>query len=52
MRFAAPEDFRVDEIPLFAPSGRGDHTYVRVEKTGRTTEEVVRALAQDIVGFR
>ena len=46
MRFAAPEDFRVDEIPLFAPSGEGDHTYVHVEKTGRTTEEVVRALAQ------
>lgn len=46
MRFAAPEDFRVDEIPLFAPSGAGDHTYVQVEKTGRTTEEVVRALAR------
>jgi len=46
VRFAAPEDFRVDEIPLFAPSGEGDHTYVHVEKTGRTTEEVVRALAQ------
>ncbi|MBT38455.1 MAG: tRNA pseudouridine(13) synthase TruD [Deltaproteobacteria bacterium] len=51
VRFAAPEDFRVDEIPLFAPSGRGDHTYVRVEKTGRTTEEVVRALAQ-VAGVR
>ena len=41
-----PEDFFVDEIPLFAPSGEGGHTYVRVEKRGRTTEEVARLLAR------
>ncbi|MBW2269677.1 MAG: tRNA pseudouridine(13) synthase TruD [Deltaproteobacteria bacterium] len=46
MRFAAPEDFRVEEVPLFAPSGEGEHTYVHVEKVGRTTEEVARALAR------
>jgi len=51
VKFAAPEDFRVEEIPLFAPSGRGDHTYVHVEKTRRSTEEVARALAQ-IAGVR
>ncbi len=46
MRFAAPEDFRVEEVPLFALSGEGEHTYVQIEKIGRTTEEVARALAR------
>jgi len=46
VKFDAPEDFRVEEIPLFTPSGRGDHTYVRVEKVLRSTEEVARALAR------
>jgi tRNA pseudouridine13 synthase len=41
----APEDFRVDELPLYEPAGEGDHTFVRVEKRLRTTEEVARALA-------
>jgi tRNA pseudouridine13 synthase len=41
-----PEDFVVDEIPLFAPSGEGAHTFVRIEKRGRTTEEVARLLAR------
>ena len=47
MRFtpSQPEDFRVDEVPLFAPSGSGGHTYVRVRKRLRTTEQVARALA-------
>ncbi len=42
----APEDFRVDELPLYEPEGEGDHTFVRVEKRLRTTEEVARALAR------
>jgi tRNA pseudouridine13 synthase len=41
-----PEDFRVDEIPLYAPSGEGGHTFVRVEKRLRTTKEVARDLAR------
>ncbi len=41
-----PEDFRVDEIPLYAPSGEGGHTFVLVEKRLRTTEEVARELAR------
>jgi tRNA pseudouridine13 synthase len=41
----SPEDFRVDEIPAYAPSGAGPHLYLRVEKRGRTTRDVVRALA-------
>lgn len=41
-----PEDFRVDELPAYAPSGVGDHTFVRVEKRLRTTEDVARDLAR------
>lgn len=40
------EDFVVDEVPLYAPSGNGAHVYVRVRKRGRTTQELVRAVAR------
>ena len=43
---AAPEDFRVDELPAYLPSGAGPHLYLHVEKRGRTTRDVVRALAR------
>jgi tRNA pseudouridine13 synthase len=43
---SAPEDFVVDEQPLYAPAGTGDHTFVRVEKRLRTTEAVARELAR------
>lgn len=42
---AAPEDFRVDELPAYLPSGAGPHLYLRVEKRGRTTRDVLRELA-------
>ncbi len=52
MRLAAsPEDFVVDEEPLYAPSGEGAHTFVRIEKRLRNTEEAVRALAR-LAGVR
>jgi tRNA pseudouridine13 synthase len=41
-----PEDFRVDEVPLYPAAGSGDHTFLRVEKRLRTTEQVARALAR------
>jgi tRNA pseudouridine13 synthase len=41
-----PEDFRVDEQPLYPASGTGAHTFVRVEKRLRTTEAVARDLAR------
>jgi len=41
-----PEDFRVEELPLYPPSGEGGHTFVRVEKRLVTTEEVASALAR------
>jgi tRNA pseudouridine13 synthase len=43
---AAPEDFVVDEVPLYEPAGEGDHTFVQVEKRLCTTEEVAHALAR------
>jgi tRNA pseudouridine13 synthase len=41
-----PEDFRVEELPLYPPSGEGEHTFVRVEKRLVTTDEVASALAR------
>jgi len=43
---AVPEDFRVDEIPLYPTTGEGDHLFVRVEKRGKDTLFVARALAR------
>ena len=42
----AVEDFYVEELPLYEPSGQGEHLYLTVEKTGRTTQEVAREIAQ------
>ncbi|MCW5833996.1 MAG: tRNA pseudouridine(13) synthase TruD [Labilithrix sp.] len=41
-----PEDFVVDEIPAYEPSGEGSHLYVRFKKTNLTTDEVVKAFAR------
>jgi tRNA pseudouridine13 synthase len=41
-----PEDFRVEERPLYPASGAGAHTFVRIEKRLRTTEAVARDLAR------
>jgi tRNA pseudouridine13 synthase len=41
-----PEDFIVEEIPQYLPSGQGDHTYFMIEKKGLTTLELVRRLAR------
>jgi tRNA pseudouridine13 synthase len=43
---AVPEDFRVDEVPAYLPSGAGPHLYLRVEKRGLTTRDAVRMLAR------
>jgi tRNA pseudouridine13 synthase len=43
---ASPEDFRVDEVPAYLPSGAGPHLYVRIEKRGRTTRDALRTLAR------
>lgn len=43
---STPEDFRVVEAPLYPASGEGGHTFLFVEKRGRTTEQVARDLAR------
>jgi tRNA pseudouridine13 synthase len=43
---ASPEDFEVEELPAYGPTGEGEHLLVWVEKRGRTTPEVARALAR------
>lgn len=44
---ATPEDFRVDELLAYQPSGEGGHTYLHVEKRLRDTDEVARWLARE-----
>jgi tRNA pseudouridine13 synthase len=39
------EDFIVDEIPVYAPTGSGDHVFVRIEKRDATTMFAVTAIA-------
>ncbi len=39
------EDFIVEEIPSYLPSGAGAHAYALIEKRGMTTQDVVSALA-------
>src|SRR2546430_13174930 len=38
---AVPEDFRVEERPLYLPCGEGEHLYLRVTKRGLSTREMV-----------
>lgn len=40
-----PEDFLVEEIPLYEPSGAGEHIYLFVEKRSMSTGELVTLLA-------
>jgi tRNA pseudouridine13 synthase len=39
------EDFVVEELPAYPPSGSGEHVFVRFTKTGLTTLDAVRAIA-------
>jgi tRNA pseudouridine13 synthase len=41
-----PEDFLVDEQPLYQPCGQGEHIYLFVEKRNLSTLRVSRILAQ------
>ena len=40
-----PEDFLVEEQPLYEPAGEGEHLYLYLEKRGLTTTEAVRRVA-------
>jgi tRNA pseudouridine13 synthase len=40
-----PEDFRVEERPLYLPCGQGEHVYLRVTKRGLSTPQMVSRFA-------
>ena len=42
----AAEDFQVDEIQQFTPSGVGEHVWLHIKKTGENTEWVAAELAK------
>ncbi|MEO7032433.1 MAG: tRNA pseudouridine(13) synthase TruD [Polyangiaceae bacterium] len=42
----APEDFVVDEVPLYPQSGTGEHLYVRIEKRSYTTPAMLRVVTR------
>lgn len=40
------EDFVVEELPLYAPSGGGEHTFFEIRKEGLSTFQAVRTIAR------
>ena len=48
---ARPEDFVVEELSLYEPSGDGSHLYVNLTKVNQTTRDVQIQLA-DLFGLR
>jgi tRNA pseudouridine13 synthase len=40
-----PEDFFVQEIPLYEPTGQGEHVYAEIQKIGLTTFDAVHRIA-------
>ena len=42
----SPDDFRVEEIPLYLPCGEGEHLYISIEKRGMTTHQLLRRAAE------
>ena len=43
-----PEDFRVEERPLYLPCGEGEHLYVTITKRGLSTPDLVRRLSSSL----
>jgi len=43
---ASPDDFVVDELAAYAPTGTGDHVFARIEKRGLTTPHAVDQIAR------
>ena len=41
----SPEDFRLEERPLYLPCGSGEHLYLRVTKRGLSTPQMVTRFA-------
>lgn len=43
-----PEDFQVEERPLYLPCGEGEHLYVTITKRGLSTPDLVRRLSSSL----
>lgn len=45
---SVPEDFQVEERPLYLPCGEGEHLYVTITKRGFSTPDLVRLLSSSL----
>ncbi|MEA2063881.1 MAG: tRNA pseudouridine(13) synthase TruD [Gemmatimonadota bacterium] len=43
-----PADFMVEEIPIYQPSGTGEHVYFTIEKNSITTSRAVEIMAREL----
>ena len=43
-----PEDFFVQELPLYEPSGEGEHVFAEIEKTGLSTFDAIDLIARRV----
>ncbi|WP_372376482.1 tRNA pseudouridine(13) synthase TruD [Xanthomonas axonopodis pv. cajani] len=43
---STPDDFQVDELPAFEPSGEGEHLLLTVRKRGQNTAYIAKTLAR------
>ncbi|MCG9130780.1 tRNA pseudouridine(13) synthase TruD [Candidatus Poribacteria bacterium] len=46
--FKEPEDFIVEELPLYEPSGTGTHTYFAIRKRNFGTLEAINRIAREL----
>ena len=44
----SPEDFQVDEVPAYLPSGEGEHLFLLIRKRELNTDDVVTRLCQHL----
>src|SRR5690349_6316381 len=40
-----PEDYFVQEVPLYEPAGEGEHVYAEIQKVGVTTFDAIHQVA-------
>ena len=45
---SVPEDFQVEERPLYQPCGEGEHLYITITKRGLSTPDLVRRLSSTL----
>lgn len=45
---ARPEDFQVEELPAYLPSGEGEHLYLWIEKQDVAAEQLLKHLARSL----